>query len=147
MGLIDNDRSDIISSAKLGFVATVNSKGSPNLSPKGIVRVYNDDHVAFMDIASPATFANPPVNPRIEIAVAGLLRRRDYRFSGPAKLHQSGSAVHTWFHQWLVGLNGPGYSAKQAVLVNAKRVQPIPYSAHRRFSSSCSPAWGGKGAA
>jgi predicted pyridoxine 5'-phosphate oxidase superfamily flavin-nucleotide-binding protein len=125
MGLIDNDMRDIVASAKLGFVATVNPKGSPNLSPKGSVRVYNDDHVAFMDIASPATFANPPVNPRIEIAVAGLLRRRDYRFSGPAKLHQPGSAVHTWLHQWLLGLNGPGYPAKHAVLLNVERVRPI----------------------
>ena len=61
---------DIVDSAKLAFVATVNLDGSPNLSPKASVRVYDDNHVAFMDIASPGTIANLSVNPRIEIAVA-----------------------------------------------------------------------------
>ena len=125
MTLIDNDMRDIVDSAKLAFVATVNPDGSPNLSPKGSVRVYDDDHVAFMDIASPATIANLLVNPRIEIAVVDFLRRRGYRFSGTAELHQPGSAVHTWLHQWLLGLNGPGYPAKQAVLLNVERVRPI----------------------
>ena len=125
MTLIDNDMRDIVDSAKLGFVATVNPDGSPNLSPKGSIRVYDDDHVAFMDIASPGTIANLSVNPRIEIAVVDFLRRRGYRFSGTAELHQPGSAVHTWLHQWLLGLNGPGYPANQAVLVNVERVRPI----------------------
>jgi uncharacterized protein len=65
------------------------------------------------------------VNPRIDILVVDFLRRRGYRFSGTAELHQPGSAVHTWLHQWLFGLNGPGYPANQAVLVNVERVRPI----------------------
>jgi predicted pyridoxine 5'-phosphate oxidase superfamily flavin-nucleotide-binding protein len=125
MPLIDNDMRDIVDSAKLGFVATVNPDNSPNLSPKGSVRVYDDDHVAFMDIASPATIANLSANPRIEIAVVDFLRRRGYRFSGTAELHQPGSAVHIWLDQWLLGLNGPGYPANQAVLVNVERVRPV----------------------
>jgi predicted pyridoxine 5'-phosphate oxidase superfamily flavin-nucleotide-binding protein/uncharacterized membrane protein YphA (DoxX/SURF4 family) len=125
MTLIDKDIRDIVDSAKLGFVATVNPDGSPNLSPKGSVRVYDDEHVAFMDIASPATVANLSVNPHIEIAVVDFLRRRGYRFSGTAELQQPGSAVHTRLHRWLLGLNGPGYPANQAVLVNVERVRPI----------------------
>lgn len=125
MTLIDQDMRDVIDSAKLAFVATVNPDGSPNLSPKGSVRVYDDSHVAFMDIASPATIANLSMNPRIEIAVVDFLRRRGYRFSGTAEVHRPGTKVHTWLHQWLLGLNGPGYPAKQAVLLSVERVRPI----------------------
>jgi uncharacterized protein len=125
MTLIDQDMRNIIDSAKLAFVATVNPDGSPNLSPKGSVRVYDESHVAFMDIASPATIANLSVNPRIEIAVVDFLRRRGYRFSGTAEVHRPGTAVHSWLHQWLLGLNGPGYPAKQAVLLSVERVRPI----------------------
>jgi predicted pyridoxine 5'-phosphate oxidase superfamily flavin-nucleotide-binding protein len=125
MTLIDNDMRDIVASAKIAFVATVTPDGSPNLSPKASVRVYDDTHVAFMDITSPGTIANLSMNPRIEIAVVNFLRRRGYRFSGTAELHQPGSAVHTWLHQWLLGLNGPGYPAKQAVLVTVERVRPV----------------------
>ncbi|MGV9803079.1 pyridoxamine 5'-phosphate oxidase family protein [Mycobacterium sp. NPDC003449] len=125
MNLIDDDMRDIVNSAKLAFVATVNPDGSPNLSPKGSVRVYDDDQVAFMDIASPGTIANLSANNRMEIAVIDFLRRRGYRFSGTAELHRAGSAVHTWLQQWLLDLNGPGYPANQAVVLKVERVRPI----------------------
>ncbi|MFJ9761803.1 pyridoxamine 5'-phosphate oxidase family protein [Streptomyces sp. NPDC101149] len=43
----------IVTSAELAFVATVCEDGSPNLSPKGSVRVYDDDHLVFMNMACP----------------------------------------------------------------------------------------------
>ena len=122
---IDRDMRAIVDSAKLAFIATVNPDGSPNLSPKASFRVYDDNHVAFMDIASPNTITNLSANPRIEIAVVDVLRRRGYRFRGTAEVHLPGSAVHTWLHQWLLEINGPGYPANQAVLVNVERVLPV----------------------
>jgi hypothetical protein len=122
---IDNDMWDIVESAKLAFVATVNADGSPNLSPKASLRVYDEDRVAFMDIASPGTIANLRMNPRIEIAVVDFLRRRGYRFSGTAELHQPGSPVHTWLNKWLLESNGAGYPANHAVLAKLEQARPL----------------------
>ncbi len=46
----------------LCFVASLNEDGSPNLSPKGTVRVWDADQLVFADVASPQTVAN--VEPR-----------------------------------------------------------------------------------
>jgi predicted pyridoxine 5'-phosphate oxidase superfamily flavin-nucleotide-binding protein/uncharacterized membrane protein YphA (DoxX/SURF4 family) len=122
---IDNDMREIVAAARLSFVATVDPDGSPNLSPKGSVRVYDDQHLAFMDIASPATMANLASGSRIEINAIDFLRRRGYRFKGTAEVREPGDEVYEWLHSWLLDLNGPGYPANRAVLVRVDRILPV----------------------
>jgi len=53
MGVLTQDMRDILASAMLAFVATVRRDGSPSLSPKASTIPYDDDHLLFVDIASP----------------------------------------------------------------------------------------------
>ncbi|MEV0144671.1 MULTISPECIES: pyridoxamine 5'-phosphate oxidase family protein [unclassified Nonomuraea] len=125
MKTIDDDMRLIVDSARLSFVATVCPDGSPNLSPKGSMRVYDDEHIAFMDIASPSTVANLERDPRIEINSIDFFRRRGYRFKGTAEFHDPGDPVYEWLHLWLLNLNGPGYPAHRAILVHVESALPI----------------------
>ena len=77
--------------AGLGFVATVNADGTPNLSPKGTLAVWDEEHLVFADIASPNTSANLDRNPAIELNVVDPLIRRGYRFAGRGVVHRDGS--------------------------------------------------------
>lgn len=122
---IDNDMREIVANARLSFIATVDPDGSPNLSPKGSVRVYDDQHLAFMDIDSPGTMANIARHSRIEINSIDFLRRRGYRFKGTAEFREPGDKVYEWLHTWLLDLNGPGYPANRAVLVQVDRILPV----------------------
>ncbi|WP_377273666.1 pyridoxamine 5'-phosphate oxidase family protein [Peterkaempfera sp. SMS 1(5)a] len=92
----------IVTSAKLAFVATVCEDGSPNLSPKGSVRVYDDDHLVFMNMASPRTAENLRHNPRVEVNVIDFLLRRGYRFKGTAEIREEGDPVYDWSRQWVL---------------------------------------------
>jgi predicted pyridoxine 5'-phosphate oxidase superfamily flavin-nucleotide-binding protein len=78
--------------AGLGFVATVNADGTPNLSPKGTLAVWDDQHLVFADIASPNTSANLERNSAIEVNVVDPLIRRGYRFAGTAVVHRDGAS-------------------------------------------------------
>ncbi len=57
MGILTEDMKRVVSEQRLGFVATVCPDGTPNLSPKGTTAVWDDDHIVFADIRSPATVA------------------------------------------------------------------------------------------
>ena len=85
---LTDDMRAIIQSAHLCFAATVSADQRPNLSPKGTIRVLDDSHLFFLDIASPRTRANLAVNPWIELNVIDQLSRRGSRFAGPATLHR-----------------------------------------------------------
>lgn len=125
MTIIDQDMREIIDRAMLAFVATVCADGSPNLSPKGSVRVYDDDHLVFMDIASPNTVANLRRDPRVEINAIDFFARRGYRFAGEARFAGPGEPEYEWLNSWLLDVNGPGYPANQAVVVQVRRALPI----------------------
>jgi predicted pyridoxine 5'-phosphate oxidase superfamily flavin-nucleotide-binding protein len=76
--------------AELGFIATVCPDGTPNLSPKGTIAVWDDDHLVFADLRSPGTVANLRSNPSIEINVVDQLVRKGYRFKGTATVYTNG---------------------------------------------------------
>ena len=130
MGIIDADMRRIVDSAKLGFVATICEDGSPNLSPKGTLRVYDDDHLVFLNQASPNTVANVRRDPRLEINVVDFLKRRGYRFKGTAELRLPGDEVFEWMYRWLLDTHGPGYPAHEAVLVTVERALPVDSPAY-----------------
>ena len=72
----------VIAAQRLCFAATVTPDGRPNLSPKGTIRVWDDQHLFFCDIASPGTRANLLAHPWIEVNIVDTASRRGYRFLG-----------------------------------------------------------------
>src|SRR4030095_1798657 len=105
--MLTSDMRAVIQTAQLCFAATVTPDGRPNLSPKGTIRVWDDTHLFFLDIASPGTRANLTHTPWLEINVVDQLSRRGYRFYGPAALHYEGSAVYAEATRRVYGEAGP----------------------------------------
>lgn len=58
MGILSEDMQRLVHEQRLAFVASVGADGTPSLSPKATTLVYDDDHLAYLDIASPGTRAN-----------------------------------------------------------------------------------------
>ena len=91
MGILTEDMKRLVSEQRLGFVATVCPDGTPNLSPKGTTAVWDDDHIVFADIRSPATVSNLRRNPSTEINVVDPMVRKGYRFKGVASVVNAGA--------------------------------------------------------
>ena len=90
MGLFTNEIEALIDEQKLGYVDTVSPDNTPNLSPKGTISVWDDEHLVFADIKSPQTMANLEKNPSIEINVVNPITRKGYRFKGKGTILSSG---------------------------------------------------------
>ena len=78
----------------LGFVATVNADGTPNLSPKGTMAVIDDDRIGFGEIRSPGTRANIATRPAVELNFVDVFARKGWRFKGKATFHAKGTAEY-----------------------------------------------------
>ena len=122
MGILTEDMKRIVREQKLGFFATVCPDGSPNLSPKGTTIVWDDQHLAFLDLASPGTLANLRGNSNIEICMVDPFVRKGYRFKGNASIVTEGlvfedilKAYHGTVVEPLLG------SVRSAVLVQVER--------------------------
>ena len=89
--IVESKIKDFVNFQKLGFVATVNPDNSPNLSPKGTVRVWDDENLVFANINSPRTIENIINNNSIEINVVDPIKRKGFRFKGNAQIISSGN--------------------------------------------------------
>lgn len=137
MSVITEDMKVIVEASRLGFAATICADGSPNLSPKGSIRVYDDDHLIFANIASPTTLANLRRDARIEVNCVDFLRRRGYRFKGTAVVVEPGADPrYEMIANWLLETHGPEIPALQAVVVNVERALPVDSPAYTFLGAS-----------
>jgi predicted pyridoxine 5'-phosphate oxidase superfamily flavin-nucleotide-binding protein len=89
--VLDEDMQRLVRDQRLGYAASVCPDGTPNLSPKGTMAVWDDEHLVFAHLHSPQTVANIEAgNPIVEINVVDPIVRKGYRFKGPATVHRDG---------------------------------------------------------
>ena len=128
MGILTDDMKRVVRQQRLAFVATVNADNTPNLSPKGTITVWDDDHLAFANIRSPGTVSNLRRNPAIEINVVAPMIRKGYRFKGVATILEAGDAyeaVAAFFRA-----RGVSNRIREVVLITVERALPLTSPAY-----------------
>jgi len=119
---------------RLGFVATVCADGTPNLSPKGTLTVWDDEHLVFADIRSPGTIENLKRNRAVEVNVVDPMIRKGWRFKGEATILESGPEFeHILKTLYYTDKNEVARSRIRAlVLIEVSRVLPLISPAYDR---------------
>ena len=74
----------LIENHSAGMVATVNSDGTPSVSPKATFLILTNDQLAFSNIRSPHTIKNLIDRPAIEICFIDVVLRKSARITGSA---------------------------------------------------------------
>jgi uncharacterized protein len=123
--MITNDIKMIVEKSMLCFVATVNTNGSPNVSPKSTLKVYDDKHLIFANIASPNTIKNIQRDPRIEINCVDVFLRRGYRFKGTASVYNGTSPIFLELVRSIEIEHGKEIPVSDAILINISEIKPI----------------------
>jgi predicted pyridoxine 5'-phosphate oxidase superfamily flavin-nucleotide-binding protein len=127
MGKLTDEMKEMITGFMPAYVATADKSGKPNVSPKGSIRVLDDDTLIFADILSPNTRANLEENPQVSIDVVNIKGMKGFQFKGNVELLTSGPI----FDGMVEGLkNNPATSKlpppKYVVKVAVEEVLPQP---------------------
>ena len=77
-------------SGKMGWVGTCTLDGIPNVTPKGTVRLLDDQHMIFADLFSLKTRQNLEKNPKVAVTVIDAVSAQGYQLKGTAELISSG---------------------------------------------------------
>ena len=130
MGILTDDMQRVVE-RELGFVATVRPDGSPNLSPKGTIAVWDDDHLVFADLRSPGTVENLRSNPRVEVNVVDQLTRKGYRLEGVAVVHTEGAEFERGVQRYEArGLERARDRIHSIVVIEVARALPVTSPAY-----------------
>ena len=125
MGILTEDMKRLVTEQRLGFVATVCPDGTPNLSPKGTTAIWDDDHIVFADIRSPATVSNLRRNPSTEINVVDPMVRKGYRFKGVASVLTEGVLFEQIANFYRAKRNLDAGLIRSVVLVKIDEAMPL----------------------
>ena len=115
--MLNEDMKDLVAGTMLCYAATINEDGSPNLSPKSSLRVHDNKHLLFANMASPGTIANLRRDPRIELNCVDIFSRRGYRFTGKAELFSDGDDLYESLREDVVAEHGETLPVYDAVLI------------------------------
>ena len=129
MPVLSEDMKRVIREQRLAYIATVCPDGTPNLSPKGTIRVLDDAQLIFADICSPGTMENLSHNPAIEINVVDVFARRGYRFKGQATVLSQGPVFDSAMKLYTDGDQGTQGGVvsliRSIVLVKVEQAQAV----------------------
>ena len=128
MGILTDDMKRVVRQQRLAFVATVCADNTPNLSPKGTIAVWDDDHLVFANIRSPGTMANLRRNPAIEINVVDPLVRKGYRFKGTATDLEAGAEYEAM--RASITARGVSNRIREVVVVTVEQALPVTSPAY-----------------
>jgi predicted pyridoxine 5'-phosphate oxidase superfamily flavin-nucleotide-binding protein len=128
VGILTEDMKRVVHEQRLAFVATVCADNTPNLSPKGTIAVWDEDHLVFANIRSPQTIANLRRNAAIEINVVDPMVRKGYRFKGTAQVLESGPSyeeVTAFF-----AARGVSNRMREVVVIKVEHALPVTSPAY-----------------
>lgn len=89
------------------MVATSNGYGQPNVSPKGVLKVMDDDKLVFADLFSFKTRGNLQASPRMAVAAVDTRTYEGYQFKGRAELVDEGPLFEEINNLLIHGKAGP----------------------------------------
>jgi len=124
-GILSDDVKRLIREQPLGFFATVNPDGTPNLSPKGTTRVWDNDHLMFADLYSPGTVRNLRANPAIEINFVDPFVRKGYRLRGLAMVFTDGPEFETMMAVFRESMERADERIRSVIRVRITAVEPL----------------------
>ena len=75
-----------IENSVLCWLATVDTAGVPNVSPKEIFDSYNDDRIVIADIASSNSVRNIRAHPAVCVSFIDVFRQRGFKIVGTATI-------------------------------------------------------------
>ncbi|MDO8692442.1 MAG: pyridoxamine 5'-phosphate oxidase family protein [Dehalococcoidia bacterium] len=90
MAIIPEEVKKIIGEQHVGFIATVDKNGAPNVSPKGSLRAMDDETLTFSVVNSPHTHDNLKANKSVSVAVFDTQGRKGFQLKGKAEVIESG---------------------------------------------------------
>lgn len=89
---LDEEVVAALDAAVLGWLATADEHGMPNVSPKEVFAHLGGDRVVIAHIASPSSARNARANPQGCFSVVDVFRQRGFKLTGPLHLHDPGAA-------------------------------------------------------
>ena len=126
---------DLASRSVLCWLATVDARGQPNVSPKEVFAIFDASHVVIANIASPTSVRNIGQNSRVCVSFVDVFVQKGFKILGTAR---NVGAGHPEFVRWsapLVAKAGVRFPVHSAIVVEAESLELILAPSYRLYAA------------
>lgn len=130
---IDDAISFEIENAVLCWLATVDSRGEPSVSPKEIWAQYDRSSIVVADIASANSVRNIKKNPRVCLSFIDIFRQKGFKLHGTAAILPVSDPNFARVGARLLEKAGSTFTVRHIIHLHVHRASPIiapSYRAH-----------------
>lgn len=123
--MITTDVKEYVEKSVLCWLATCSKEGVPNVSPKEMFMVNDDNNIVIANIASPNSIRNIKANSQVCVSFIDIFVQRGYKVSGKVVLYEKN---HEQFMEKSTGLRamaGEAFPVSGVIELIADNVQPI----------------------
>jgi len=119
---------DIIESTRksvLCWLATADGQGAPNVSPKEIFAVFDDQHLVIANIASPQSAANIASNPQVCVSLVDIFAQKGFKLCGTARDIPADAPAFARWAAPVLEKAGPRFPVRSVFVVKVLSTAPI----------------------
>lgn len=124
----------------LCWLATVDTEGQPNVSPKEIFTPFDDAHLVIANIASPTSVRNLARGARVCVSFIDVFVQKGFKVLGTAQVIRRGEPAYTSWSAPLEAMAGPRFPLHGVIVVRATAVEPIVAPSYRLHPSETTEA-------
>lgn len=125
MNLLTSDIVDTAKNSVLCWLATVDSNGQPNVSPKEIYAIFDEQHLVVANIASPTTVRNIKTTNKVCLTFVDVFIQKGFKIFGTAlNLDREHSDYAKWADP-LFKMAGPRFPIQSVIVVRATAIESV----------------------
>lgn len=123
--MLDEEVIKAINESVLCWLATVNRKSEPNVSPKEMFIAHGDRHILIANIASPQSAGNIQFNSNVCVSFVDVFKQKGYKVRGVADVIEKNHTGYAAREKILRTLGAEKFDFKSIIEVQVESVEPI----------------------
>ena len=138
--IFNSDHKAMAERSVLCWLATADESGQPNVSPKEVFAVADDEHIVVANIASPGSAKNIHINGKVCLSFIDVFAQKGFKVYGVARDVKPSETEYFRWAEPLRMMVGDRFPIHSVFLVRATAVEPIIAPSYRLYPSETTEA-------
>ena len=117
----------------LCWLATVDSHGQPNVSPKEVFAAFDENHLVIAHIASPISVRNIQQNPKVCVSLIDIFVQKGWKLIGHVQYVSASDHAFQGYAKPLLAMTGEKFKIQGVMVVRVKQAHPILAPSYRFY--------------
>ena len=124
----------------LCWLATVDAEGQPNVSPKEVWAIADDEHVVVAHIASPISARNIGQHPQVCLSFVDVFVQKGFKLLGTARAVRAADPEFLTWAQPLLAMVGQRFTIHSVLVIQVQSVAAIVAPSYRFYPDNTTEA-------